>query len=139
MAVSKRIQVLLKPYLTEAVEQLAEQQGETLSRMTALLVQEALTARGVHPSLRPTVEDSINRLEAAEAEVERVSVNTAPSEGLSFTQRQHQRIAEANLKEAATAADEAIDDRQDELDARVAVQRQKLQLMQDLMEQLKSM
>ena len=139
MAVSKRIQVLLKPHLTKAVEDIAEQEGETLSRMTAILVAEALTARGVHPSMRPVAQEAISRLESAELEVEQISVNTPPSGELTWTQKQHQKLAEAKLRKAHAAANASADEYQEELDTRVAVTQQKLQLMQELMEQLKSM
>ena len=69
MGVSKRIQVLLKPLLTHAVEELAETQGENLSRMTAILVEEALTARGLNPKhqthLPPDLADAMHREVAA--------------------------------------------------------------------------
>lgn len=80
MAVSKRIQVLLKPRLNELVEALAEKEHETISRMTAILVTEALTARGVNKPLTnylpPDIEDSMRR------ELTAVDRGWKPSEGL---------------------------------------------------------
>ena len=95
--------------LTQAVEDLAKTQGETLSRMTAILVEEALTVRGLNPKhqthLPPEWTDTTDVAAQAAAQVPGVEVKqvmrrTAPS-------------------------DEA--------------QMMKLKLMQELMEQLKSM
>ena len=49
MAPSKRIQVILKDKLTSVVEDLAEQQGNSMSKMCSILVEEALNARGLNP------------------------------------------------------------------------------------------
>ena len=131
MATSKRIQCLLKPHLTEAVEKLAEQQGQTLSRMTALLVEEALTARGLNPKLTnylpPDIEDSIRREAAADER------GWKPWMG---QQALHEATPEwgQNLPEGVTV--EKVSTNSNSSDE---VQLQKLKLMQELMDQLKSM
>ena len=118
MAVSKRIQVLLKPHLNKAVEELAEQQGESVSRMTALLVQEALTTRGLNPSVHPHVPPEVQ--DAMQQELTAVERGWTPSEGL-----EGMKDKTPEWSEPETKTDEA--------------QLLKLKLMQDLMDQLKGM
>ena len=140
MAVSKRIQVLLKPLLTQAVEDLAETQGETLSRMTAILVEEALTARGLNPKhnthLPPEVADAVHR-EATASErgwqpwMGKKSMDEATPEwesgakpdivGEALEQLPNAKVETSQRK--TTPTDEA--------------QLMKLKLMQELMDQLK--
>lgn len=140
MAVSKRIQVLLKPLLTQAVEDLAETQGETLSRMTAILVEEALTARGLNPKhnthLPPEVADAVHR-EATASErgwqpwMGKKSMDEATPEWESgakpdIAQQAADQVPGVEVQQVArktTRTDEA--------------QLMKLKLMQELMDQLK--
>ena len=122
MVVSKRIQVLLKPHLNKAVEELAEQQGESVSRMTALLVQEALTTRGLNPSVHPHVPPELQ--DAMQQELTAVERGWTPSEGLEGMKEKTPEWSEPEPV-PETRTDEA--------------QLMKLKLMQDLMEQLKDM
>ena len=129
MAVSKRIQVLLKPHLTAAVEKLAEQEGETLSRMTALLVQEALTARGLNTPLTnhlpPEIEDSIRR------EVTASERGWKPNDG--------KEVLEEMTPEWNTSPNVEVQQVSRRTVQSDEAQMMKLKLMQELMEQLKSM
>ena len=90
--------------------------------MTALLVQEALTTRGLNPSLSnhlpPDIEDSMRR------ELTAVDRGWKPSEGLQALEDKTPEWSEPE-PEPETRTDDA--------------QLMKLKLMQDLMEQLKQM
>ena len=135
MAVSKRIQVLLKPLLTEAVEQLAETQGETLSRMTAILVEEALTARGLNPKLTnylpPEIEDAMQR------EVTAVDRGWNPKDGLkALEEKTPEWEPSPTPTSTPQVAVELVSTNTHKSDE---AQLMKLKLMQELMEQLKSM
>ena len=158
MAVSKRIQVLLKPLLTEAVENLAETQGETLSRMTAILVEEALTARGLNPKLTnylpPEIEDSIQR-EATASErgwkpkdgleaLYELTPEWEPSPRADYAEKRSVAPSTTPTATPEVAVEHVSTNthKSDEAQLRVAddsVAHLKLKLMQELMEQLKSM
>ena len=132
MAVSKRIQVLLKPLLTQAVEDLAETQGETLSRMTAILVEEALTARGLNPKtqthLPPEIADAVQQ-EATAAER-----GWKPADGLD-AMREKTPEWTSSLPEGTTVEKVMTNNRSTSDEAQLM----KLKLMQELMDQLKQM
>ena len=130
MAVSKRIQVLLKPLLTDAVIDLAEQEGETVSRMTAILVEEALTARGLNPktktNLPPEIADAVQK-EATAAER-----GWKPADGLEAMEEKTPEWA-SSLPEGTTVEKVMTNNRSTSDEAQLM----KLKLMQELMDQLK--
>ena len=132
MAVSKRIQVLLKPLLTEAVENLAEEQGETLSRMTAILVEEALTARGLNPKTNPRFapQDMVDAIQREATASER---GWTPSQGKEALDALTPEWSEALPDGVSVEKVSTNTHKSDE------AQLMKLKLMQELMEQLKSM
>jgi hypothetical protein len=57
MSTTQRVQVLLKPRVLEIVKELSQDQELTLSKTVALLVNEALEARGY--STKPTPKPSV--------------------------------------------------------------------------------
>ena len=103
---AKRIQVLLRPVLLETVEQFAEEQGLTNSKACALLIDEAVRARGLTVKTEPSpVEDLKASLPPEVADKVQMTTVTKKTEPL--------------------PADDA--------------QMLKLKLMQELMDQLKTM
>lgn len=58
----KRVQVLFRPAVLEVLEQLANEQGVTLSKISAQLVEEALESRGLVD--RKTLADQSRKMTA---------------------------------------------------------------------------
>ena len=108
----KREAVQLRPEVHSLILQLATETSLSKSKVLSLLVEEALKARGMYDGpalsanakmLPPDVLESV-RTEAGEQLP--VTRNThAKPDGLSFTQRINQNIAESKIKEPSTDTD----------------------------------
>ena len=126
---TKRIQVVFDQETRDAVEAFAADRGLTLSKATAFLAKEALLARG-----QLQTEEEANRAEAFDAETTRMSIAT--DKKIADKQQRPKSMLEQVIEE--TGATGTLVSRKTERLATEDAQMLKLKLMQELMEQLKS-
>lgn len=116
---SKRIQVVLRKPMMDILEEFAIDAGLTWSKSCALLIEEALTARGWTGSTKKApaniVEAALSTLPAEKQE--QIEVTTSPNALSSLNTEDKKEVLEATSSEA---------------------QLMKLKLMQELMDQLKA-
>lgn len=106
---SKRIQVLLHPKVRDVLENFSTEEGLTNSKACSLLIEEALKARGLYPD---------------------TTTSEAPSKAAD--------VSPVDLQEALTAMGAQTVMRKTEPLSDDDARSLKLKLMQDLMEQIKS-
>lgn len=122
---SKRIQVVLRKPMMDILDDFALESGLTWSKSCALLIEEALTARGwTGPKRNQNGPSNI---------VEDV-LSTLPAE----KQEQIEVVSTPNLKTAVTSLNTEEKKEALENTANADAQMLKLKVMQELMEQLKS-
>ena len=138
---SKRIQVLLRQPVMEVMETFAPEQGLTWSKAAALLIEEALKARGLLDAPSSAVSEAL----AKKPEWVTQGISNLPKEaafefGLTEARLAAVEATEApNLHDAVVALPAEKQKEALEKTASTDAQMLKLKLMQELMDQLKVM
>ena len=128
---SKRIQVLLRQPVMEVMETFAPEQGLTWSKAAALLIEEALKARGLLDAPSSAVSEAL----AQKPEWVTQAISNLPKESAEQIGLSQARLAAI---EAQNPPDGELTPRE-EAPASTDAQMLKLKLMQELMDQLKVM
>ena len=88
---SKRVQVLLKPRVTEIIEQISEEENLSLSKICSLLIEEALITRGAF-SKTSTIREVLPPTPERDSLMKRDSLAIAAAEAAEKAGRQHETV-----------------------------------------------